>query len=167
MDQQLREAIRTFDDMSLKDDGVEVEKIQQMGDHAVAEITVKTAVKLAKKEGRWVIEEVRLGDRRWEKTDHILAVINEKRSATTRRQLDLISEGIRDYTGFHGQVPQAPDFVKFIDLLSPEHLDQILYLDAWSNSFIYRSLSTSTYDLLSSGPDGKQGTADDLTAGNH
>ncbi len=167
IDQQLWEAIRTFGDSSLKDDDIEVENIQQMGNHAVAEITIKTAVKLAKKEGRWIIEEVRLGDRRWEKTDHILAVINEKRDETTRRQLDLISRGIQDYNGVHGQVPQASDFMKLIDILTPEHLDQILYIDAWSNPFIYRFLSTSTYDLRSSGPDGKKGTDDDLTTEIH
>jgi len=92
LERQVQEQIRTFDHASLSKQQVEVQNVKEIGDHAVAEVRITTAVRLVKKDGTWVIEEFRIGDRRWERAEHILAVINEERTETTLQQLNLITE---------------------------------------------------------------------------
>lgn len=163
LDRQVQETVRIFDNTLLSADKIEVQSVQKSGNHIIAEIKVATAVKMAKKEGKWVIEEIRIGDRRWEKAEHILAVINEQRSKTTRRQLDLLLEGIQRFADLSGEVPQVTSFEALVDVLSPQYLDEIIRIDAWSRPFSYRSLSSKSHELRSAGPDGTFGTQDDLT----
>ena len=162
IESQVQETVSTFDNALLSTDTVEVQSVRRSGDHVIAEIKVATAVKMKRKDGRWVIEEIRIGDRHWEKAEHILFVINEKRSETTRRQLALISEGIGHYRERNGKVPQVPSYEALIDLLSPQHLGQTIRIDAWSNPFAYQSSGEDAYELRSAGPDGEFGTEDDL-----
>ena len=162
LDRQVQETVRQFDNALLSSDKVEVLSVQESGDHVLAEIKVATAVKMVKREGTWIIEEIRIGDRRWEKAEHILALINEKRSETTRQQLDRLSKEIERFADLNQQVPQVTSFERLIDVLSPDYLDEIIRIDAWSRPFSYRRLSPDGYDLRSAGPDGKLGTPDDL-----
>ena len=162
IDRQVQETVQIFDNALFSSDEVEVQNARQSGDHIIAEIKVSTAVKMKRKDGSWVIEEIRIGDRRWEKAEHILSLINKTRSETTRRQLSLISEAIRRYVERNGKLPQVPDYEGLIDVLSPRYLDQIIRIDAWSNPFAYQLSSAGAYELRSSGPDGELGTEDDL-----
>ena len=162
LERQVQEQVRTFDQASLSDQQVEVLNVQEIGDHAVAEVRITTAVRLVKKDGTWVIEEFRIGDRRWERAEHILAVINEKRTETTLQQMDLITEGIRRYTALNHQIPQVSSFEDLMDLLSPQFQDRVVRIDAWSNPFSYQTIGTDKYDLKSAGPDGNLETPDDL-----
>lgn len=165
IERQVQEAVRLFDNALLSADQVEVKSVTKSGDLVIAEIQVATAVKMVKKNGTWVVDEIRIGDRRWEKAEHILAVINEERKEATREQLGLISEGIRRYAEKHGQVPQVTRFEALVDVLASHYVGPVVRIDAWSNSFAYRPLSLNAYDLRSAGPDGALGTADDVVAG--
>ena len=164
LEKQIAEQVRTFEKASLGEEQVEVRNIQRSRGQAIAEVQITTAVKLSEKEGKWIIEEVRIGDRRWEKAEHILAVIGEKRSQTTVGQLELISESIRSYQQVNAQVPQVATFEELTDLLSPRFLHPLIRIDAWSNRFSYQATGTHAYDLKSAGPDGHLGTTDDLSA---
>ncbi len=159
---QVRTSICNLDHMQLSTEQVEVGEIRQIGDHVVAEVTIKTAVKASKKNGRWTLEEVRIGDRRWEKIEHILAALDQQRIETSLQQLELLSRSIHRYTDLKGQAPQVDRFDALLDILSPQYLGQIIRIDAWSNPFYYRNLSARNYDLRSAGPDGRIGTSDDL-----
>ena len=162
LEKQVQEQIRTFDHASLSEQQVEVQNVKEIGDHAVAEVRITTAVRLVKKDGDWVIEEFRIGDRRWERAEHILAVINEQRTETTVQQLNLITEGIRRYADLNQQLPKASGFEELMDILSPQFHNQVVRIDAWSNPFSYQAISADGYDLKSAGPDGDLGTPDDL-----
>ena len=165
LERQVQEAVRTFDTAEFSKKQVKVDEIKYLGSHAVATVTLKTAVKMIKQDEQWVIDEVRIGDRRWEKAESIIAVLNEKRTARTRSNLNTLSSGIRQYLNRHSKLPPAKDFRQLIDALSPNYLGQVTRLDAWSNPFSYRTLSASAYDLRSAGPDGRIDTADDLKSG--
>ena len=162
LEKQVQEQIRTFDHASLSEQQVEVQNVKEIGDHAVAEVRITTAVRLVKKDGDWVIEEFRIGDRRWERAEHILAVINEQRTETTLQQLNLITEGIRRYADLNQQLPKASSFEELMDILSPQFHNQVVRIDAWSNPFSYQAIGADGYDLKSAGPDGDLGTPDDL-----
>ncbi len=162
LERQVQEQVRTFDHASLSKQQVEVQNVTEIGDHAVAEVRITTAVRLVKKDGNWVIEEIRIGDRRWERAEHILAVINEERTETTLQQLNLITEGIRRYADLNHQIPKVSSFEELMDILSPQFHNQVVRIDAWSNPFSYQAIGANEYDLKSAGPDGNLGTPDDL-----
>jgi hypothetical protein len=164
VEKQIRDQVRTFDGAALDEKQVEVTNVREMGDHATAEILITTGVKMVKNNGQWVIEEFRIGDRRWEKAEHILALINEKRSATTLEQMNLITEGIERFSNLNLQIPQVSSSEKLAELLFPRFLSQFTPVDAWTNPFYYRPRGAREYELRSLGPDGHFGTPDDLIA---
>jgi len=163
VNRQIKEAVAHFDNLDLSESEIEILSTQELGSSAVAQVQIKTAVKLIKKNGQWVVDEVRIGDRRWEKADHIRAILGNERTATTRRQLDSIGAGIRRYAERHGAMPQVSDFQGLIAVLSPQYLPEVVMLDAWSNAYGYRRVSPDVAEVRSSGIDGLYGTPDDLT----
>ena len=115
INKQVQDAVRNFDNLGLTDKEIEVLSTQEMSGNAIAELKIRTAVKLVKKQGIWVVDEVRIGDRRWEKAEHILAVINQKRAETTRNMLEAIGSGIDRYTAANGRLPQGPGFRELVE----------------------------------------------------
>jgi hypothetical protein len=160
---QIRDAVRHFDNLELDENQVKVLSTQQMGDHMVAEIEIRTAVKMTRQPGGWKIEEVRIGDRRWERADHIRNALNLERENTSRRELHRVSDALRRFGEQNaGHMPEAEDFGELMSILTPEYLVPVIRIDAWSNPYLYRRLSPSLAEVLSVGADGQAGTADDL-----
>ncbi len=162
INKQVQDAVRNFDNLQLTDSEIEVLRTQEMSGHAVAEVKIRTALKLVKKQGHWVVDEVRIGDRRWEKADHIRAVLNQKRAETTRGQADLVASAIEQYAAENGRVPAASDFRELVGSLSPQYLADPVLLDAWSNPLSYRALSNADFEIRSAGADGRTWTPDDI-----
>lgn len=163
VNRQIKEAVAHFDNLDLSENEIEILSTQEIGGNAIAQVQIKTAVKLVKKNGQWVMDEVRIGDRRWEKADHIRAVLRSQRTETTRKRLQLIGEGIRRYVERQGALPQVSDFDGLVAVLTPEYLPEVIALDAWSNEYAYRRVSPHLVEVRSSGPDRLYGTEDDLT----
>ncbi len=164
VEKQIRAQVRTFDGASLEEEAVEVTNVREMGDHATAEVQVTTGVKMVKENGKWVIEEFRIGEQRWERAEHILAAINEKRTATTLEQMNSITEGIERYASLNQRIPQTSDFEELAETLFPRFQSRFTPADAWAQPFSYRPRGNREYELRSLGPDGRFGTADDLVA---
>ncbi len=162
INKQVQDAVRNFDNLQLTDSEIEVLSTTEMSGNAVAEVKIRTALKLVKKQGHWVVDEVRIGDRRWEKADHIRAVINQKRAETTGDQADVVAAAIEQYAAENGRVPAAADFRALVATLSPRYLADPALLDAWSNPFSYRALNTEDFELRSAGADGRTWTPDDI-----
>jgi len=162
LDQQLKESIRNLDNAQLKNDEIEILEVQQTGDLAIAEVKIQTAFKLRRIGESWHLEEIRLGDRRWEKADVIIAAITRQREQTANLQLANIRSAIDNYRSSQGTLPEAEDFQQLIDLLSPLYLTQIIRLDPWSRSFSFQLISADSYDLRSAGADGQFQTGDDI-----
>lgn len=159
---QIQQAVAGFDGAELKSNQIEISNIQGDGEYTIAEVTVRTAVKLRKENGQWVIDEVRLGDRRWEKAERIVAALDFQRRQDALGQLEQIRQGIRGYRAQHSEIPQSDGFTALIDELTPRYLAQVVRIDPWSNPFQYRALGPDSYDLRSAGPDGKFETEDDV-----
>jgi len=162
MEKQIQDQVRTLGGASLDREQVQITGIQEMGDYAIAEVQVSTAVKLRKERDQWILDEVRLGDRRWERAENILKALNQERAEATLRQLQSIQQGIQKYESQNGSVPQVASFEALIDVLTPKYESQVIRIDAWSNSFYYRAAGTHRYSLRSGGGDGRVGTEDDL-----
>ena len=166
LDRQVVDAIRTFDDLSLDEKQVEILTARESGDTILAEVRVTTAVRLVRSEGKWELAEIRLGDRRWEKADHILTVLDEQRRETTKDRLRQLRQAMHRHLESEGTVPQVETFTALVDILYPGFLEEAVRLDAWSNPFIYEVVSAREYDLRSAGADGLDGTIDDVSVEN-
>jgi hypothetical protein len=59
----------------------------------------------------------------------------------------------------------ADDIAGLLDFISPRYVKRPHRFDLWGNQFEYRGSATS-YRLISSGPDRKSGTKDDLVVEN-
>ena len=163
LERQIVDGLSNLDQARFGKKQVQIEKVRQTGNHAVAEVTLKTAVKLTRQGRTWVIEEIRLGDRRWEKVETILAALDEERSQRTRSDLKRIDSAIGRYRQEHGELPRAESYRELMDDLAPAYMQPTTELDGWFNPYVYRTLSANDYDLRSAGPDGIARTPDDVT----
>ena len=162
LDKQVQDQVRTAANAELDAEAVEILSVRESGNQAIAEINIKTAVRMRKEGRHWVLDEVRLGDRRWEKVDRILAALEESRKAETLSQIDQITHGIHKYVEDSGEVPQVTSYEELIDSLNPRYLPAVIRVDSWWKPFGYEPQGTATFDLRSAGPDGEFHTHDDL-----
>lgn len=162
LEKQVRDQVRTLDGAELDKDAVQILSIRESGSQATAEVQINTAVKMKKEGNRWTLEEVRIGDRRWENVQNILEAIEQSRAAATRRQMALVRQGIDRYISQYGRAPQVSDYTALVDTLNPDFLASVIRIDAWSNPFSFELVGESGFELRSAGPDGTIGTEDDL-----
>jgi len=88
----------------------------------------------------------------------------------TRASLKSIRAGLDDFLFVHGRYPYTEEGVAILltwGLFGGPYIERsVATLDAWGQPFVYRSPSTRTgrreFDLFSLGPDGREGTADDV-----
>ena len=163
LEKQTEEQVRTLAGANWDQDQVSVTNIrQEAGGHAVADVTVTTAVTLREENGKWQLDEIRLDDHWWEKVNRIVSAIQAARAAETKTRMDEIRQGVDEFQRANGQVPQTSSFVELIDKLNPRFLEPVIRLDGWQSAFAYRSLGPDRFVLTSPGPDRKLGTPDDI-----
>ena len=162
LEKQIDHQIRTLDHMELDSEQVEILSVEESGDFAIAEVSIKTAIKMRRENGSWLLDEVRLGDRKWEKISRILEALNLRREDDTAEKMAAIQSGLNRYREIRGNYPVVHDFRELVDILAPQYLNPVIRLDAWWNSFSYRSDDGKHYELRSAGPDRELDTEDDL-----
>jgi len=162
LEEQIDQQIRTIDHLELDEETVEILSIQQSGGYAVAEVSVKTAVKMRKDDTGWVLEEVRLGKGKWEQISRIIEALNVKRSKETVEKMEAIQAGINHYKEIRGEIPLVDDFRELIDVLNPMYMKPVIRIDGWWSSFSYRIEGNNQFELRSAGPDRQFNTPDDI-----
>ncbi|MBI1746726.1 MAG: type II secretion system protein GspG [Acidobacteria bacterium] len=159
----VREALSKGPGLELKKEEVAILDVSEVGNYAVVKARITTALKYEQVGHRWVLKEIRLGDRRWEDVEMIRRVLEQERAERARQWLRLIEAALEKYRQAHGQYPNASTYEVLIDQLSPQYLPEVIRIDPWSRPFKYHYLSPSAYRLLSVGADGKEGTDDDIS----
>jgi hypothetical protein len=150
------------EDLEKKD--IEVVSVTQVsGSEAIAQTTLKTAFRLERVRGTWVVREVRIGHGQWEKVSNLLESLNKVKKEETGEMLDRISEAVRKYREANGPVPEFKDYVGLSDLLSPKYLDPLIRLDAWRRPFWAGRTQANALVIRSAGPDGHYFTEDDIS----
>ncbi|PYU87205.1 MAG: hypothetical protein DMG08_28510, partial [Acidobacteria bacterium] len=61
--------------------------------------------------GKWVIREVRLGKRPWEKLDDILRALEQVKTEQTRKLLEQVAAAIEKYREANGALLDFKDYV--------------------------------------------------------
>lgn len=162
LEKQTREQVRTLGGAELDAKSVEVTNAKASGSRATADVVIRTAVTLRKEGQDWVLDEVRLADRRWEKVDRIVAAVESSRYEETRADIQAVLGAIGRYRRDHGELRDVRNFVELIDLLNPIYLDRVIRLDAWQRPLRFKLEDDGRFEIRSDGPDGKRGTDDDL-----
>ena len=129
---------------------------------AVAEATLQAAFRFEKVDGKWVIREVRLGKRPWERLDDIVRALEQVKTEQTRKLLERVAASLDKYREANGALPDFQDYVSLSDALSPKYMSPLIREDAWQNPLAAYRSAPATVRLLSAGSDGKIGTPDDI-----
>src|SRR5262245_60566684 len=145
-------------------DAIEVRRIAAQNEtQAIVEATVSFGFQFrwdpATK--RWEIEAARLGQRDWIVVSDLLAALDEGRRRDTVVKLQKLLVGIDNFRKKYGALPTAPDIVKLTDILHPNYMNELVRDDGWNRQILYQ-VTGSTFRLVSSGPDHRAGTPDDV-----
>lgn len=142
---------------------VYIESVAQSGQRdAIVEATLHAAFRFEKVDGKWVIREIRLGKRPWEKFDDIMRALQMIKTEDTRKMLEQVASAIDQYRLKNGVLPNFKDYIALSDALHPDYMTPLVRLDAWQNPLAAYRVGPDTIKLISAGPDGKPGTGDDI-----
>lgn len=163
---QARDLLQHLAGANLSKNQVQIKKIEAgAGGGAIVEAQIETSFRITKEKSGWQIAEVRLGDRQWESFELIQEAITREKARRTTALLQKLADGLTAYQKERGQFAVTDEIAELLDYLSPRYLSAAPRFDLWGKQFEYRG-STSSYRLSSAGPDGKNGTKDDLVIEN-
>jgi len=109
----------------------------------------------------WRIAQLRTGSRDWINLDQLVAAVNQEKQRRAQADLQRIAEALEKYRGDRGAYIVSDSHAILIDHLSPKYLLEVIRLDPWHQPYKYAG-QRDTFTLSSTGPDGKEGTADDI-----
>jgi hypothetical protein len=140
-----------------------IKQLSLMGSSAVAEVSVEATFTLSKDaSGNWVVTEVAFGVGPGVELAALRRSINSQKAERVRAELAIVRDALESYRRERGFYVVAEDSVVLLDHLNPRFIKQIIRLDPWHNPYRYTG-TTGQFTLASDGPDGKPGTADDVT----
>lgn len=109
----------------------------------------------------WRISEIRTGNRDWINLDQLVASVNQQKQNRARSDMQRIAEALERYRADKGAYLVSDSHAVLIDHLSPAYIREVIRLDPWRQPYKYVG-QRDTFTLMSPGPDGKDGTADDI-----
>lgn len=158
-----RDLITNIDEGAFDKEEIYIDSVSQTGARdAVAEATLRAAFKFEKTGGKWVIREVRLGNRPWEDIGDILDALAQVKTDRTRKILGRVADAIDGYRRKNGALPEFADYIALSDRLSPDFMAPPIREDAWHRPLAASRDNGTRVRLVSPGPDGKLGTPDDI-----
>ena len=140
-----------------------IKQLSPMGSSAVAEVEVAADFVLAKDaRGRWRVTGFEVAGESVAGLDALWPAVNMRKAARAREDFVALADALEAYRRERGFYVVADDSVVLQDHLSPRYAKRIIRLDPWHNPYRYTG-TAAAYTLSSDGPDGKRGTADDVT----
>jgi hypothetical protein len=140
-----------------------IKGLSPMGSSAVAEVVVAATFSLSRDaRGKWRVAEVAAGGGSVADLESLWRSADARKAERARADLATLAEALEAFRRERGFYVVARDSVVLIDHLSPRYAERVVRLDPWHNPYRYAG-TQAAYTLGSDGPDGKQGTADDVT----
>lgn len=158
-----RQQIAELGDAALLTDDIQVQRIvTQLGDRAIAEANVRMAFQFERNAGGdWRIVSARLGEGEWIDVAELLAAIAARNTDETAASLDQLALGLDAYRTRNGSLPEIPTEGYLSDVLHPLFMTDLIRDDPWGGRIRYLR-NGGGYELRSPGPDGTDGTEDDI-----
>ncbi|MBV8857653.1 MAG: type II secretion system protein GspG [Acidobacteria bacterium] len=140
-----------------------IKQLSLMGASAVAEVVVEGVFTLAKDaRGRWRAAGFEVGGEAVGDLETLWRSIDTRKAARARADLAEMREALEAFRRERGFYVVGEDSAVLFDHLNPRYAKRVIRLDPWHNPYRYAGTQAS-YTLASDGPDGKSGTADDVT----
>jgi hypothetical protein len=140
-----------------------IKQLSLMGSSAVAEVVVEATFSLSRDaRGKWRVAEVSSGGGTVADLEGLWRSVNSQKAERARADLAALGVALEAFKRERGFYVVARDSVILLDYLSPRYVKHIIRLDPWHQPYRYAG-TASAFTLASDGPDGKQGTADDVT----
>ncbi|HYH87099.1 MAG TPA: type II secretion system protein GspG, partial [Pyrinomonadaceae bacterium] len=169
----LERLVNEFEAMQRESKGKTVEPLRRgplvinslgaMGSSVVAEVSVEATFRLLRDaQGKWRVSEAVVGGEPSGDLAQLFQSANTHKATRARADLEVVRAALEDFRRERGFYVVAEDSVALMDHLSPRYIKRIIRLDPWHNPYRYAGTATG-YALNSDGPDGKSGTADDVT----
>ena len=122
---------------------------------------IQVEVRLAGSDRGWRVSELKTGNRDWANLDGLTASLNEVKRVTATSELAAIANALIDFRRERGFFVVSDKESVLIDHLSPQYLTRVIRLDPWHRPYRYDG-EPERFSLRSLGPDGKEGTPDDI-----
>jgi hypothetical protein len=164
--EEIRKQIAELGNSSLVPEAVSVRRVvSQGGNRAIAETSVELTFQMERDSANspWHISAVRLGDQNWVSVPELITALNESKKKITAASLEKLTAGVATYRQQNGSPPAGNDIKALTDVLHPLYMKDLVLDDAWGHQILVDTTS-STIRFRSVGPDGIQGTADDLVS---
>lgn len=159
-----RKAIIALPQEILEKEDIDVVYVTQTsGSSAVVETRMKTAFRIQKVGGKWVVRDIRIGHGQWEKIEDLASTLTQVKTAETRLMLDRIADAVKAFHKETGNMPAFKDYISLSDILAPEYLDPLIRLDSWRTPLRAKATDSDTILVVSAGPDGRFTTNDDIS----
>ena len=147
----------------LEKEDVEILSVSQTGGRdAIIETSVRTAFKIEKVKGEWVVREVRVGNSQWERIEDFEAALDRSKAERTRIALGEVAAALDRYREKNGRLPDFSDYVSLSDQLHPGYQESAIRLDAWRRPLGAFRQDERTIRLISAGADARFDTPDDI-----
>jgi hypothetical protein len=148
-------------------DGVRIQEVDPMPvplasrASAVVVAWIRVTARLVNEGKGWQVSELRTGNRDWVKLKALIDALNEKKATQARSDMETISQALERYRRERGFYVVSDSQAVLIDHLNPRYLAKIIRVDPWRHPYKYEG-QRDRFSLHSSGPDGKDLTADDI-----
>ena len=128
---------------------------------AVVTAWIRVDARLINGRKGWEIVELRTGKRDWVKLEPLIASLNEEKRRQARTDLEAIGMALEVFRSERGFYVVSDKHSVAVDHLHPRYLPLIIRVDPWHQPYKYDG-QRDHFTLRSSGPDGKDNTADDI-----
>lgn len=129
---------------------------------SVVEALITVDVRFERAEGKnWTVSGLRTGSRDWVDVQALISAANEEKSKRARANLQEMARALEKFRSERNSYVVSDSHAVLIDHLSPRFLREVIRLDPWNRPYQYRGDSAS-FTLMSTGPDGKENTSDDI-----
>ncbi len=161
---QVSNDLRSLQIADLKPSDITVQSFEPHSEgEALLVANIHTAFLMKKNaQGKWEIQSVRVGDRRWEDAKYFVAALNEAKIKQARTDCENLAAAIEKYQEKMKRLPAARNIAGLDDRLFPNFLPKIIRLDPWFTEYAFHLNSATSYTIISAGPDRTFGTADDI-----
>ncbi len=159
---EARRLIATVGGIQLPKENVHIRRVDRLGGRdAVVEAFVLTAFKFTRREDRWEVTEVRVGDRQWESVELVTTAVRAEKIRRTLADLREVARALEAFRKERGFYPPVADFAALVDHLVPTYLSRIIREDWWHRP-LRCTITAKGYRLESLGPDGESQSGDEI-----
>ena len=130
---------------------------------ATVEAELDTSFRLNRDaQGQWQVTEAKLGDGTWQDVAALVRALDKEKRLRANAELEMLAQALNAFASERGFYVVADTGAALVDQLNPVYLKTLIRIDPWHHPYEYTGTRDS-FTLRSLGPDGKAGTADDIT----